>query len=1015
MGFCFLLVMQSIAQVRISGKVTDPEGNPIPGVNILVKGTNNGTVTDGNGVYNIEAPSDATFLFSFIGFKPLERAVGGQSIIDVVLEEDILSLEEIVVVGYGVQKKTVATASVSTVDSKGLQGFSSARVDQMLQGQVAGVTFKTSSGQPGSGQNIFIRGIGTNGDNSPLIIIDGVNSNDGFLASLNPADIESVQILKDGASTAIYGARAANGIIMVTTKKAKAGEARLNYSMFYGVQKPWRTPEMMNAEQYVALINEKYDNAGLTPRAGFPRVGDPITNNTNWMEEIFEPASTQTHNLSLSQGSEKGSVFASLSYFDQKGVIAPSKSNAKRLTFRLNADQTVNKYVSFGQNVTIAHSSNERIPENNVFGSPISDAFVYDPTTPVFDENGTFGFAQSPWVQKEYLNPLSRIFINNSRTSQDGILGNFFIKLNPLKNLTLKSDIGVDYNYYNGKGFAPTYSFKDTNGGTLPLENVQNDIGTYTANVFIWQWETYGTYDIKKGSHNVQLTAGTTARKRTETGFSATSSGIPEEVQFNPDFQYISATPDSSRLSDDATLPVETLASVFGRVNYNFDERYLFTATLRRDGSSKFGANNRYGIFPSVSAGWVVSKENFWSVPAISFLKLRASYGVNGSDRIPNLRYASLIGLTGQYQFGKPGNQIVVPGQSELYLPNPSLRWEESKQLDIGIEFGLLNDNLQIELDYYRKTTSGLLMPQTISIISGNAAPIANVGEAVNKGIEIQAKYNKRFGDVNFNATFNLATLKNEATVVSDGFINGYTWPIRNTPITRMELGQPIGFFRGFKTGGVFRDESDIFAYINADGDPIQPNAVPGDLKFVDVNNDGKIDDLDIVNIGKPWADLTMGLTLGADWKGIDVRMLFAASIGNDIFRSYERQDVPENNYQVEWLDRWSETNPGGSYPRVTINDTNNNARPSDFYVEDGSYLRLKNIQIGYTLPTAIARKAMLQTLRVYTSFDNLITLTGYSGFDPEIGVGGSILDTAIDKGFYPQLKTVGFGLSATF
>jgi TonB-dependent starch-binding outer membrane protein SusC len=379
MGFCLFLVLQSTAQVRISGKVTDTQGNAIPGVNILIKGTNNGTVSDGDGVYNIEAPPDAALFFSFIGFKPQEQAVGGQTAINVVMEEDVLSLEEIVVVGYGVQKKAVATAAVSTVDSKGLQGFSSARVDQMLQGQVAGVTFKTSSGQPGSGQNIFIRGIGTNGDNSPLIIIDGVNSNDGFLASLNPADIESVQILKDGASTAIYGARAANGIIMVTTKKAKAGEARLNYSMFYGIQRPWRTPEMMNSDQYVALINEKYDNAGLTPRAGFPGIGDPITNDTNWMEEIFEPASTQTHNLSLSQGSEKGSIFASLSYFDQKGVIAPKKSNAQRLTFRLNADQTVNKFVSFGQNVTIAHSSNERIPENNVFGSPISDAFVYDP------------------------------------------------------------------------------------------------------------------------------------------------------------------------------------------------------------------------------------------------------------------------------------------------------------------------------------------------------------------------------------------------------------------------------------------------------------------------------------------------------------------------------------------------------------------------------------------------------------------------------------------------------------
>lgn len=341
---------------------------------------------------------------------------------------------------------------------------------------------------------------------------------------------------------------------------------------------------------------------------------------------------------------------------------------------------------------------------------------------------------------------------------------------------------------------------------------------------------------------------------------------------------------------------------------------------------------------------------------------------------------------------------------------------EQSKQFDIGLEIGLLDDKLTVELDYYRKTTSDLLMNATTAIYIGNKPPIANVGEVVNQGFEIEASYRKRIGEVDMNIGFNAATLKNNVTkVTDDGYIDGYTWPVRNTVITRMTVGQPVGYFRGFKTGGVFNSEDEIFGYINSNGDPIQPNAVPGDLKFIDVNHDGKIDNDDITNIGKPWASVTMGLNLSFAWKGIDLKMLFSASLGNDIFRSYERQDVPLNNYQTEWLDRWTETNPNGAYPRLTTADANNNSRASDFYVEDGSYLRLKNIQLGYTLPRTIVEKVKMKSLRVYLSCDNLLTLTGYTGFDPEIGTSGWILDTAIDKGFYPQLKTVGFGLNASF
>ncbi len=1008
--------MASYGQSILKGKVIDETDQGIPGVNVIFVGTSQGTVTDVNGEFTLEnAPANATLSFSFIGYITQTVAVADRTTFNIKLISDVLALDEVIVVGYGVQKKSVATASVSVVNSKDLQGFSSSRVDQMLQGQVAGVTFKTASGQPGSPQNIFIRGVGTNGDNSPLIIIDGVNSSDQFLSTLNPADIESVQILKDGASTAIYGSRAANGIIMVTTKKAKAGEAKMNYSFFYGQQQPWKIPELLNASQYVELTREKYTNGNSTLPIGFPTQSN-LPANTNWMKEIFEPAGTQTHQLSVSQGTDKGNVFASLSYFDQKGVISPDKSYAKRLTARLNSEQQVNKYVTFGENIFLNHSSNGKIPENNAFGSPISDALAYDPITPIRDPNGTFGFAQSPYVQKEYLNPLSRIFISNNQTAQDGILGNIYLKIEPIKNLVIKTDLGIDYTMYSGKGFQPSYKFIATDGSQLPLTNATNDLYRYSSNVFIWQWENYATYSLTKGKHSGEITAGITARQKTEGGFAGSSSGIPAEVELNPNFQYIDNTPDSLKRSSGSDNERESLFSYFGRVNYNYDGKYLLSMTLRRDASSKFGANKRYGLFPSLSAGWVISKENFWPVKSVNFLKLRASYGINGNDRIPNLGFASVIGYTGAYQFGKPGNQTNYLGNSLLFLDNPNLKWEESKQLDIGVEVGLFNDQLTFELDYYRKTTTDLLMlANTALYVGANRPPTANVGEVVNSGFELEATYKKRLGDFNLNIGFNAATLTNEVTKVDNGFLDGPTWPVRNTVMTRMEIGQPIGYFRGFKTDGIFRSTSDVLGYINDSGNPILPGAVPGDLKFVDSNRDGKIDNNDIVNIGKPWADLTMGLNLSLNWKGIDLRMLFSCSIGNNIFRSYERQDVINNNYQKEWLDRWSVNNPGGKYPRLTTLDNNNNSRPSDFYVENGSYLRLKTLQIGYDFPKAIVQNLMMQSLRVYVSADNLLTITGYTGFDPEIGTNGWILDTAIDKGFYPQLKTIGFGINASF
>ncbi|MDN4166694.1 TonB-dependent receptor [Cytophagales bacterium LB-30] len=995
----------------VSGTVTAAtSGETLPGVSILIKGTTQGVTSDIDGSYKISVPSDgATLVYSFVGFLSEEVEVGNRSVIDMTLVEDIQQLDEIIVVGYGVQKKSVATASLAKVDGEKLKGFAAPQVEQMLQGQVAGVIFKSASGQPGSATNILIRGIGTNGNNSPLVILDGLVVSDGALNGLNPDDIENIQVMKDGASTAIYGARAANGIIMVTTKKAKAGEGKLNYAFNTGVQNVWRLPKMMNASEYTAAITNKYENSNLALPAGFEEAAASGVN-TNWMDEIFETGRTQSHQLSYSKGTEKGSMFTSASYWNQSGLVAPEKSNLQRFTVRTNFDQKINNYLTVGQNLYINNTSRESIGENSEFGTAIADAIAYDPLTAVYDENAQFGFAQSPFVQKEYVNPLSRIFITNNDYYGTEITGNTFVKLTPFEGLSFRSDFGFVKGFNSGGGFSPQYNL------TPAFFKARNDIFEYQNEYLRWQFENYATYEKQFGDHAVSVTAGTTAQKITASGFGASSSGIPAEKEFDPDFWVIDVTPDSLKRSSSYIGEPELLASIFGRVNYNYQEKYLASFTLRRDGSSKFGPANQYGIFPSASVGWVISRENFFNVDAITNLKVRASYGINGNDRIPNLQFASLIGITGAYQFGKPANQGVYIAQSSLFAANPSIRWEESRHLDIGVESSFFNNSLSVELDYFHKTTSGLLMTATVGNYLGNKPPISNVGEVVNKGFEFDINYQRSIGEVKLNVGFNGSTLVNNVTkVTDDGFIQGYTWPIRNTPITRMEVGQPIGFFRGYRTDGIFRSQDDIFAHINAEGDPLQPNAQPGDLKFVDANGDGLIDANDIVNIGKPWADLMLGLNLSATYKNFDARVLFAASIGNDVYRSFERQDVVNNNYLAVWNDRWTEENPDGEYPRLSVNDQNNNARASDFYVEDASFLRLRTMQIGYNAPAKWLEPLKMTNLRVYVSADNLLTITGYTGFDPEIGSSGWILDTGIDKGFYPQSRTFSFGLNVSF
>lgn len=1000
------------AQQTISGTVKDAKtGEELIGATIKEVGTSNGVVTNIDGTYTLSVSSEESEIeISYIGYLAQVIRVGSRSVIDILLEEDAELLSEVVVIGYGEQQKKVATASISKVSAKDLESFSVPNVGQSIQGQVSGVIFKASSGQPGATPQILIRGIGTNGNNNPIVIVDGLIYDDpGILQVISPDDVESINILKDGASTSIYGTRGANGVIIVTTKKAKEGQGTLTYSNTFGVQSPWSVPEVLNKDQYIELISEKYSNAGQSiPTAITDGTASPF--DTDWFDEIFEQTQITSHQLSFSKGSESSRFRASFSYVDQEGLIAPEKSNFERITARINADHDLNEYISFGQNIFYTRTSGQTIPENNEFGTPIGDALVYDPLTPALDANAQFGFGQSELVQKEYINPLSRIFITNNEYTNNQIAGNAFLSVEPIEGITVKTDIAVQVSNNSSNGFAPAYEL------TPAFENELNDVFAFREEFTRWKWENTLNYQKQINDHKVDVLLGISAQEDDYKNVGGSSSGIQPEVEFNPNFQYLDGAIDTLDRANGTEGIRYALASQFGRVIYSYQNKYLATIILRRDGSTRFGPANRYAVFPSISLGWVVTSESFWNSPFINFLKLRASYGENGNDRIGDNLFRSTINSVYDYQFGEPNNQFIYIGSTTPVAANPEIRWERSKQFDIGLEIGILEDKITIEFDYYKKITSDLLFVDPAApLLLGTGAPVTNLGEFQNSGVEIDITYNETFGAVEFNAGVNLTTLRNEATNLNgeSPFVDLYSWPVRNVPITRFEVGEPIGFFRGYKTAGIFRSQNEVFAHINSDGDLLQPNAVPGDIRYVDVNGDGEINSDDITKIGKPWADLTVGFRFGASYKNFSLSTVWFSSFGSEIYRSYERQDVPNNNYQVEWLDRFSDSNPGGSYPRLTITDTNNNSRPSDFYVESGNFLRLRNVQLAYSLPKNLISNVKMVAAKVFIAADNLITITNYTGFDPEVG--GGIGTTGVDRGFYPLTRTISGGLSITF
>ncbi len=1038
-GTIILLLCSSLIwaqDITVTGKVSSSEdGLPIPGVSVVVKESTTGTITNIDGQFTIKASQGEILVFSFIGMETQEQVIES-STMDVVMQSQISDLDEVVVVGYGVQKKSVVTAAISSVDAEELEKSTPSRIEDVLKGRVSGVQITQSSGQPGSDSKVRIRGIGTVNNSDPLYIVDGM-AVDGGINYLNPSDIESVEVLKDAASGAIYGARAANGVILVTTKSGKQGKPTVSYDFSYGWQNPWRERDVLNAKQYMVIMNEMELNDGNEARYTQEQINN-AGKGTDWQNETFNyNAPVENHQLSLSGGNEFSKYFLSFGYFNQEGIVGGDygRSNYERYSVRINntydifnEDRLLFKGLKVGVSSGYTRIKNSGIETNSEFGSVLGSAVAFDPTIPVYatdpdqvledhptavtDSEGRV-FSLPPAGFQEIANPVAMLNApTSSQDNSDKIVATFWGELELMKDLKFKSSYGVDLAFWGGGGYDFRH-FLASQGKEITRSHVWSNM----HRGYTWQVENTLHYmkDIA-GKHNFSVLLGQSSKKYTSRHLSGDDYDLLEELANKAQIDYATADDDDGIVSGGTdNLTARTLASYFGRVDYNYAEKYMFQATIRRDGSSNFGPSHKWATFPSFSVGWNVTNESFMeSIPNwISYLKLRASWGKNGNENIEPFSYTSLMDGGQNYYFGSGDLSIMQYGSNPSRIANPDVKWEESEQIDLGFDLRLFNHALSIGADYFKKDTKGMLMDQPIPSHVGKGAPIANAGDMENQGVEIEVTYKDNFGDFNYSLTGQASYIKNKLinmgnesgeNIYEDSGASGVGSFVKG------KNGEVFPYFYGFKIDGILQTQAEADAY-NAAYDQ---NAVPGDVKFVDFNEDDKIDDSDRTMIGKGMPDWTYGITLAADYKNFDFSMFIQGSVGNDIFDLSQRGDISTMNKPSWILDRWTGPGTSNKIPRVTSKNANANWRSSELYIKDGSFTRIKNIQLGYTIPTNVLRTDLIKKCRVYVMAENLLTFTKYDGFEPELAA-EEYTTIGVDKGIYPQPRTISVGANITF
>ncbi|GAB4423658.1 MAG: TonB-dependent receptor [Bacteroidia bacterium] len=1013
-----------LAQNRpISGKVSAEDGGALASASVVIKGTSRGVLTDDDGAFAISAATGEVLVVSYIGYETREQVIGTESSYAIVLVESMASTEEIVLVGYGTQQRAKVTGAIGTVDVRELNDLPVYSVEQGLQGRVAGVSVQQVSGAPGAAFRVNIRGVGTTGDNEPLYVIDGypvpVGTQGDFstspLARINPNDIESITVLKDASAAAIYGALAANGVVIITTKRGQAGAPKVNFSGYAGVQQVWRRLELLGERDYVEFVNEKYRN---DPNATIPDdipanlrdVNNLPGNNTDWQEELFRTAPIQDYNVDISGGTENARFSVGAGYLNQEGTMLGT--SFERYTVKVNSDYKLGKRIRVGQSMILAYS--EKFTEGNSGGRRQIEHVIKQPATiPVLSDafEGGYGWPVTDDGQ-DAENPVAIAYLNTNRGRDYSVLGSLFGEVDIVKGLTYRINVGMNFGIGNGYSYNPSY---EATRNLLRFSQLSESYNT----TFVPLIEHTLTYQESFGKHNLTVLAGQTDQSFRFTGMSGRVEQLPNNQVFalglglNP--------------TVNSYLVEERLRSFIGRFAYDFDGKYLINATLRYDGSSKLSPENRFDIFPSVSLGWRAINEGFMeNVTFLSDLKLRFSYGQVGNVKTLGAYNTANLNSAANYNFGAQLAVGVAPGG----LVNPDLRWERGTTTNIGVDLGFLKNRLTVVADYYIRDTRDWILYVLLPNSTGLGGVFENTGLVRNSGFELAASWKKLEGDFTYSLNANVATLRNEVISLGNGepIAGGGTFSLGL--LTRTDEGHPVGSYYGWVVDGIFQTQTEVDAANNLDGDPTtpyQPGAAPGDLRFRDIAGpnddegnptppDGQITADDRDYIGSPIPKFIYGGTANFAYKGIDLSINVQGMAGHYVWNALRTwtEDLSQNfNQGAAVLDRWQQAGDDTDVPRAINGDPNNNKRNSDRFIEKGNFTRVKNVTLGYTVP--VDGISWLGNARIYVTSNNFLTFTRYSGMDPEVGGDNATLGRGIDIGTYPQARTYVVGVQLGF
>jgi TonB-linked SusC/RagA family outer membrane protein len=991
--FLILFVTTAYAQQNfvVTGKVTDESDQGLPGVTILEKGGNGqrGTITDANGNYSFQTRSDATLVFSFIGFQTQEIEVNGRTNLNIQLKEEVVGVEEVVVVGYGVQKKRDITGSISGIKSEDIVKQPALSATQAVQGKLSGVQIVNSS-EPGSNPQVRIRGVGTILSGAdPLYVVDGVITTD--IRNINPNDIVSMDVLKDASSAAIYGVRAANGVVLITTKAGKSGLPKVNYSGYAGFISAINKVDMAGSRFYAEYTNEALERQGSEPIFSDP---GNLPYSTDWFDAVTRTAFTQSHNLSVNGGGEKTSYYFSMGYYEQGGIL--KENDYKRLNIRMNNTYELGPNIKIGNNLNISRGI-----KNNIPLSVFTAAYRQAPVVPVKDEEGNYGTSE---LYNNVGNPVATIDYTNDRDWENRLQGSLFAELTLLKDFTFKSSFGLDAIMENGRIYVPEYEVN---------ANQRSEISKLTvdrATTSRWIWDNTLTYEKTFNKvHDITVMVGTTAESYEYEFLQASRENVPNDERY----WYLSlgdeATAENgSQTEAGAQQPSKfTRGSYIGRATYGYKGKYLFTGTFRYDGSSKFPSGNRWALFPAFGVGWRMSEENFMQeITWIDNLKLRASYGQIGNDNIDPNGFIYTLNSGLNYVFGPGQDQFT--GRIITDVKDLNLKWEKTTEIDVGLEYVLFDGKLSGEMDFYDKLTKGALINAPLDAVFGDTDFLTNKIDVRNRGFEISATWRDQLSNglafsVGTNWTFNSNRIEEvrDAIPINGGSLNnGYT-------VTRTEEGEPIGSFWVYQTDGIFQTPQELESYVNDDGARLQPNAVVGDFRLVDTNNDGSIDDNDRIYAGSYQPKVYFGLNVGLKYKQFDFSVDTYGNLGNRVYNGKKAQRWGGENIETSLAGRWREDQPSNEVPRAF----NGNPVPSTYYVEKGNFFRFNNMTLGYTIKSP--QKLKLSSLRVYLSAQNAFMFQKYSGFTPELPKG--TLDSGLELDAYPTSATYMVGLNIGF